>query len=59
VGVRRVLIDLLCAAFRSARIRVRVDGGFATPEVFSYARRRATPGMRLAWAPKCGVTAEG
>ena len=33
-GLLRRLIDLLQVAFPKARFRVRLDGGFATPEIF-------------------------
>ena len=33
-GLRRRLIDLLRLAFPKARVLVRLDGGFATPEIF-------------------------
>lgn len=33
-GLLRRLIDLLRVAFPKARFRVRLDGGFATPEIF-------------------------
>jgi len=36
VGLLRRLVRLLRAAFPTARIRVRLDGGFAAPEVFAY-----------------------
>lgn len=36
VGILRRLIRRLKAAFPSARIRVRLDGGFAAPEVLDY-----------------------
>ncbi len=36
LGVLRRLIPLLRTAFPSARLRVRLDGGFACPETFAY-----------------------
>lgn len=34
-GLLRRLIDLLRVAFPKARFRIRLDGGFATPEIFA------------------------
>ena len=36
VGVMRRLIELVRASFPKARIRVRLDGGFASPAVFDF-----------------------
>jgi len=36
VGVLRRLVQLLRVSFSSARIRVRLDGGFASPAVFDF-----------------------
>jgi Transposase DDE domain group 1 len=36
LGVLRRLVPLLRTAFPKARLRVRLDGGFAGPEVFAY-----------------------
>jgi Transposase DDE domain group 1 len=36
LGVLRRLVPLLHTAFPQARLRVRLDGGFACPEVFAY-----------------------
>lgn len=36
VGILRRLVGLLRAAFPTARIRVRLDGGFAATEIFAY-----------------------
>lgn len=36
LGVLRRLVPLLHAAFPKARVRVRLDGGFATPEIFDF-----------------------
>jgi hypothetical protein len=36
LGLLRRLVPLLHAAFPRARVRVRLDGGFATPEIFDF-----------------------
>jgi hypothetical protein len=36
LGVLRRLVPLLRAAFPTVRVRVRLDGGYACPEVFAY-----------------------
>ncbi len=36
IGILRRLIRKLRTAFPKARLRVRLDGGFATPEIFDF-----------------------
>jgi len=40
-GLLRRLIRQLCAAFRAPTIRVRLDGGFATPTMFAFLETQA------------------